>query len=119
MTRFGLFATMLLSSALFVGCTGDCTSADDCEADEVCYKQVCTAANAEYLRCTGDEDCNGEGSSTLFECSGGFCRLVATGGTGNPDAGPVDTGVIPDTGVTPDSGVIPDAGTSSTADAGS
>lgn len=111
MIRFGLFAATLMSGALLVGCSGDCSSASDCARDQVCYKQVCTAAASESLLCNSDEDCQGEGASDLFECRGGLCRLVSIGGnTGSSDASVADTGLV-DTGV-------PDSGTSTVTDAG-
>lgn len=99
---------LLAPAWVLTGCSAECTRALDCAADEVCYKEVCTPALAEYARCTGHADCNDGEETGPFECLAGTCRLVSTSGGG----GPADSGVA-DTGTTP-----PDSGTATPADAG-
>lgn len=120
MTRLGLLAASALLGALLGGCSNECQTAFDCPAKEVCYKAVCTPAQASYASCDSDSDCNPSGVA-LMECIASTCRLRT--GTVVTDAGQIDSGMTPDTGVDSgvDSGVdagITDTGTSSTADAG-
>ena len=106
MIRYGLLASTLLFGAFLSGCTAECTSSRDCESTEICYRELCTPATADYITCAGDDDCN-EFGGTAFTCRGGYCRLE--GGLVPPmDASVVDTGMM----------MTPDAGTSTTTDAG-
>lgn len=90
MFRFGLLTMTLLAGALMSGCAADCTSANDCAPEEVCYQEVCTPATASWVSCGGDDDCNGENGSGYFECRAGRCQLVRQ--TVGPDSGVPDTG---------------------------
>ncbi len=112
MTRYGLLLLTFMSGALFAGCSGECSSAFDCESTEVCFKEVCTPATAAYLSCNATTDCADDPN---FECRGGICRLI--GGS----TGPMDSGILPPSdggGGGVDTGVM-DTGTATVTDAGS
>jgi len=119
MTRIGLLCMSLMFGALFAGCSGECSSAFDCDSTEVCFKEVCTPASASYLQCSTNSDCADDPN---FACQGGYCRLIGSGSgvamdASTPDTGPgPDTGIV-DTGVTQDTGIA-DTGTSTTPDSG-
>lgn len=98
--------SLLVAAALLPGCSGECTRASDCAADEVCYQEVCTKASSEFFAqtCSKDSDCDGnaDGENT-FHCELGRCRIREMQGQGNPDGGPGDA-MPTDTGTTADGG---------------
>ena len=114
MARF--FATLFFSSALVVsaiGCADECGRAGDCEANEVCFKGICTPNTSSSLACRNAADCNPEPGVTTLQCVNARCRVPDNlGGGGNTDAGPSDTGVDSGTDsgtIFPDATVFPDA----------
>lgn len=88
---------LLACSAGLYGCPADCNKASDCEADEVCYLNVCTQTALSGQSCQSTMDCTGG-----FICIGGSCVLPPRDGgqtvldTGVDSGTPIDAG---DTGV--------------------
>jgi hypothetical protein len=117
MRRFaGLFA-VFVPLVFATSCTDDCTTPDDCESSEVCYRGVCQSGSIANLTCAIDDDCGmapAGGRPRALTCVGNRC-VVNPGAAGGYrdatvfDTGPVDTG-MGDTGMTPaDTGVGMDA----------
>ncbi len=112
-------AMLFAACGLLTSCSGDCTKAEDCAADEVCYQETCQKALSPFFdkTCQVDTDCDGDGNGqTQFYCELGRCRLrntmpIVVPDTGVGEAGTGDTGV--DTGV--DTGIT-DTGTTAGGD---
>ncbi|MBI4816498.1 MAG: hypothetical protein HY791_09570 [Deltaproteobacteria bacterium] len=68
-----LIASLAVGSAL--GCAEECSAPDDCQQNEVCYKDTCRNALYEKLSCTSDDECGGS-----FVCIVGRCGLSSSAG---------------------------------------
>ncbi len=72
---FWAMVPAVATSFFLASCTDECERASDCAVGEICYVGICTPANANYLGCTSDTECNPSGGDELFCNPAGRCSL--------------------------------------------